>query len=196
MNLKNLLLIFFTLIISNCIAQDEIKIGIKSGANLAGFRTGNGANTDNIGLSIGGIAELKLNKSFSLQAELLYDRKGGLVYVNSSDFYSIDTKLDYINLPVLIKLYFLKNLSLDFGPQIGFLVNSKGEITNSQGNNEKEVEFNNTNNIDFSLNAGFSYIFNDKIFLQAKYSYGLTKIFKDRRYKNSLVNLSIGYIFN
>ncbi|MFD2432209.1 outer membrane beta-barrel protein [Mesonia maritima] len=67
--------------------------------------------------------------------------------------YSIETDLDYIDIPVQAKIYFLKNVSLDLGAQVGFLLNTKGKITNSQNNNGEEVEFKLTNTVDFGLNG-------------------------------------------
>lgn len=198
MKIKKLILALFVLISTNLIAQSEIRFGAKAGVNLTGFHTGKSANTDNVLFNIGGLAELNLSESFSLQAELLYNRKGGLFHVRNTgvaQFFSIDTKLDYIDLPIQAKFEFVKNLSLDIGPQIGFLINSKGEIVNSQNDSGEEVEFTNTNTVDFALNGGLSFKFNDNLFLQARYSYGLTEIFENERYKNSVVSLSLGYFF-
>lgn len=199
MNIQKITLVLFVLISTNLIAQNDIRFGVKSGVNLTGFHTGKSADTDNVLFNIGGLAELDLTNSFSLQIELLYNKKGGLVLVRNvpvSQFYTIDTKLDYIDIPIQGKFEFIKNLSFDFGPQIGFLIISQGEIVNSQNDNGKKVELTNTNTIDFALNGGFSYKFDENFFLQARYSYGLTEIFNNKKYKNSVISLSLGYLFN
>lgn len=198
MNIKKLTLILFVIISPNLIAQNGIKFGAKGGINLTGFHTGKSTSTDNVLFNFGGLAELNITDSFSLQTELLYDKKGGLVDVINTDFngfFSIDTKLDYITIPIQGKFEFIKNLTFDFGPQIGFLINSSGEIVNSYENNGEEVEITDVNKIDFALNGGFTYKFSDKIFLQTKYSYGLTEVFKNKKYKNSLASLSLAYLF-
>ncbi|KQC32280.1 hypothetical protein AAU57_02275 [Nonlabens sp. YIK11] len=177
-------------------AQNEVRFGGKAGANLSGFHTGKSANTDRVSFNIGGFAQFDLSESFSLQAELLYNKKGGLFRVdnnNVSQSFSIDTQLDYIDVPVLAEFEFLENLSFEFGPQIGFLISSKGKIVNSLNNNGEEVEISNTNTVDVAVNAGFSYEFNEELFLQARYSYGLAEVFENERYKNSVVSLSLGY---
>ena len=153
MNIKKLISVLFVVVSTNSIAQSEIRFGTKAGVNLTGFHTGKSANTDNVLFNIGGLAELNISELFSVQAELLYNRKGGLFLIRNtgvSQFFTIDTKLDYIDLPIQAKFEFIKNLSLDIGPQIGFLINSKGEIVNSQNDNGEEVEFTNTNTVDSS----------------------------------------------
>lgn len=61
---------------------------------------------------------------------------------------------------------------------------------------ETESEFSEDDCVfDFALNGGLSFKFNDDLFLQARYSYGLTEIFENERYKNSVVSLSLGYFF-
>ena len=197
MSIKKFTKILLALISTSAIAQNEIRFGAKAGVNLTGFHTGKSAFTGNVLFTIGGLAELELSDSFSLQAELLYNKKGGTIkHRNESIFaYDIKTKLDYLDLPIIVKYEFVRNMSFDFGPQIGFLINSKGKIENSLNDNGDEVELNNTNTIDFSLNGGLSFNFNENIFLQARYSYGFSEIFDDERYKNSVVSLSLGYFF-
>ncbi|MBD0831647.1 porin family protein [Aestuariibaculum sediminum] len=197
MNIKRLTLIIFVIVTAKLIAQNNIRYGAKAGINLSGFHTGKSAFTDNVSFNIGGLAELELSESFSLQAELLYNKKGGLISIRNTNepTISIDAKLDYIDIPIQAKFEFIKNLSFHFGPQIGFLIDSKGEIEYPQNNKGEEVEFTNTNTIDFALNGGLSLKFNESLFLQARYSYGLIEIFKNDRYKNSVVSLSLGYFF-
>lgn len=195
MNIKKLCLVLLVLISTNLLAQNEIKFGAKAGVNLTGFHTGQSANTYNVLFNIGGLAELQLSNMFSLHVEALYNKKGGLYHVMTPQFFSIDTKLDYIDIPIQAQFEFIKNLSIDFGPQIGFLINSKGEVVNSRNNNRQEVEFNNMNKIDLALNGGLTFRFNENLFLQARYSYGLTEIFDNEQYKNSVTSLSLGYFF-
>lgn len=200
MNIQKMTLVIFVLISTNLIAQNHIRFGAKIGGNLTGFHTGKSADTDNVLFNIGGLAELDLTNSFSLQVELLYNKKGGLFLVRDvpvSQFFSVDTRLEYIDIPIQGKWEFIKNLSFDFGPQIGFLIDSEGEIVNSQNDNGKKIELSTiTNTIDFALNGGFSYKFYENFFLQARYSYGLTEIFDNKKYKNSVISLSLGYLFD
>ncbi|MFH4965779.1 porin family protein [Gaetbulibacter sp. M235] len=199
MNLKKIILAFSLLISMNSIAQNEIRIGVKGGVNLSGLHTQFGTTTSNQGLNIGGIFELELNNSLSLYTELLYNKKGGVFYpenTKSSTNISLDTELHYLDIPIQVKFSFLNKLSIDFGPQIGFLLNSKGIIGNSISDNGKEVKFSNTNSIEFALNGGFSYKLSNALILQSRYSYGMTKVFKNERVKNSVISLSIGYFFN
>lgn len=44
--------------------------------------------------------------------------------------------------------------------------------------------------------GGLEYQFQNGIFIQTIYSYGLTKLFENKDFKNSVVSLSIGYFLN
>lgn len=196
MNIKKFTFLLFVFITFQSISQNSISFGVKGGLNFTGFHSEKKAFTSNVLFNFGGVALLNLTDSFSLQAELVYNKKGGQIdiYDQNTLLYITEAKLDYIDIPVLAKFEFLKNLSFDIGPQIGFLLNSKGKITGSQ--NEEDIEFTNTNTIDFAVNGGFSFKFNNSLFLQTRYSYGLSKIFENSNHKNSVISLSLGYLFN
>ena len=198
MNIKHLTLLLFLLSTINIIGQNEFRYGIKAGANFTGFHTENKTSLDNFGINIGGIAEIQLSELFSIQAELIYNRKGGLFNVNNASFtqfFTVDTQLDYIDVPIQGKLSFIKNLSLDVGPQIGFLIKDKGEIVSHENRNGENVKFRNINKIDLSLNCGLTYEFYDNLFMQARYNHGFTEIFDTWSDKNSAISLSVGYLF-
>ncbi|WP_452224548.1 porin family protein [Lacinutrix chionoecetis] len=194
---KHLILsiLFFSILLVN--AQDDFYLGAKGGLNYSGFHTENGANTDNFGIAIGAFADIEVNALISIHAELLFNQKGGLIPVRDAmtdlPAYAINTKLSYIDLPVYAKLNFIDNFGVLFGPQIGFLINSKGEIESNDATNGEAIAFSNENSIDVALNAGLSYDISDRLLIQATYSYGLMEVFEDVAYKNSVISLSIGY---
>ncbi|WP_248723075.1 porin family protein [Seonamhaeicola sp. ML3] len=193
MNIKKLTLILFLFISTNLIAQNEIIFGIKAGGNFSGFHTGKSAGTDTFGISIGGMAEYELSSLFSLQAELLYNSRGGKFSgdgSNPNDF-GFDAKLSYLDIPVQGKIYFVEKMSFDFGTQFGFLINDKGELYSGE-----EVDLVNTNTVDLSINGGFSYKFENNMVIQTRYNFGLTEVFENERFKTSMISLSLGYYFN
>lgn len=204
MKLKKLTLVIITLFGMNAFAQKNINFGAKVGVNFAGFRTGESTFTSRIGFNIGAMSELKISDLISVQGEIIYNRRGGNFSVNQNLPYPNNhlktyyvTTLDYIDIPIQGKIYFLKKMSVDFGPQIGFLINDKVEIDDgiSNGENGDEVEFDNIQSIDFALTGGFSYKFESNIIIQTRYNFGLTQVIKDAKYKNSMISLSFGYYF-
>lgn len=101
---------------------------------------------------------------------------------------SVDSKIGYIDIPVLAKIYIGNKFSFELGPQIGLKISDNTEF---DGN---DIE-NDANTLDTAIVAGFGYKFERGLFLQTRYGYGLSKVFENERYKNSVISLSIGYMF-
>ncbi|KAB1068350.1 PorT family protein [Tamlana haliotis] len=181
---KILLSSLFLLGLANLNAQN-IQYGIKGGLNFANVY---GDNTENIDMvtafNFGAMAEIPFSEKFSFQPELLFSGAG----------FSIDedvTALNYINLPLMGKYYITNRLSLEAGPQIGFLVSAKHEDLDV-----KDAY----NTVDFGLSAGLGYKLNNGLNFGVRYNYGLTDInnIEGLSSKNNIgaLQLSIGYFFN
>ena len=175
-----IILLFFSVGITNSTAQ-TLKIGVKAGLNYANF-SGSDIKTDAItSYHAGLIAEIKLLNSFSLQPELLYSTQGAS-YKNAIDEYK--NELGYIAIPVMAKIYLTDSFSLELGPQASFLLSKKNDVI-----------LNDYNTYDFSTNAGLGLKLTKSLFLQARYSLGLTEVSKNANVKNNVVQLSAGIIF-
>ena len=156
----------------------EIKFGAKAGVNFASL-TGDDADglDSRTSFHIGAAAQISISDKFAIQPELLYSAQGASV----SD---IDLKLDYIKLPFMAKFFFSEGLSLEVGPQIGFVINDEivGEDVDAES-------------FDFGLNAGLGYNLNNGLFLQGRYNLGLSDTFDGADIKNGVFQLSVGYWF-
>ena len=199
----------------------EVKFGIKGAANISTL-TGDIENADyKFGGAIGVFAELKLSDSFSVQPELLYSMQGAennysLVTTGYSGEFKDKWTLSYINLPVMAKYYVIEKLSLEAGPQIGFLITSeiKQEASETNGGvtqtRTETVDFKSkTNSIDFGLNFGAGFDFSENFSAGVRYNVGLTNISKVQaksegqtdsmnmgtNVKNSVLSISLGYKF-
>lgn len=157
----------------------EIKFGAKAGLNFA-FITGD--NTGNFNpttdFNFGLLAEVTISEKFSFQPELIYSRQG------------CNVALNYLNVPLMGKYYLTKGLSLEAGPQIGFLLSAK--------KNKIDVK-NSFNTIDLGVGLGVGYEFESGLNLGVRYNLGLSDInnidgFSDKN-KNGVFQLSIGYFF-
>ena len=170
----------------------EVKFGAKAGVN---FATVTGDDTDGVdsrtSFHVGGVAEIMVSDKFSVQPELLYSSQG----YSFNDGFDIDIMLDYINIPVMAKFYVADNLSLEAGPQVGFLVSAKGK---AQGETEDIKDF--VKGMDFGLNIGLGYKMETGLNFGARYNLGLSNIndgegsdeFKNQ---NGVFQISIGYMF-
>ena len=188
-NFKNFHLILLLFIATNIYAQNEIKWGAKAGVNFSEFHTGNSAYTDAFRISIGDMTEYELSKTFSIQAELLYNAIGGRVAgntTNQNDF-GFDARLNYLDIPIQVKFYFMEKICFDCGTQMGFLISEKGKFDSGEELNDIGAE-----NIDLFINGGFSYRFESDLIIQTRYNFGLSEVFENERYKNSLISLSEG----
>lgn len=216
--------------------SQEIKFGAKVGLNISSLRGNYPAEIDEtkskIGFHIGGFAEYSINDKFALQPELLLSTQGGSIevieyYGGGTYFESFKQtpKLTYINLPIMLKYKVIEKLSIEFGPQIGYLISAKSKweyvySTDPSENETIEVDLINdgtytfvgttvqfkpkTNRLDFGLNIGSSYDVTEKFFVQARYNLGLTVFDKNSTagsstnswdLKNSVIQISTGYRF-
>ena len=183
----------------------EVRLGAKGGVNFSSF-SGDGFDAfddpeGRTSFHIGAFAEIPLSERFSIQPEVLYSGQGfDLVSREGAD--DTEVQLDYINVPVMAKVYLIEGLYAEAGPQIGF--NVKNEIDSDPddaGSGEIAINEDVINDIDFSVGVGAGYRFNNGLFLNARYNFGLTDVFNnedlliDSDAKNSVFAVSAGYSF-
>ena len=190
------------------INAQEITFGAKAGVN---FSTIGGDETGDVesktGFHIGAVAEIMISDKFSVQPELLYSAQGSKE-VYTEDFGGIDVKvedkakLDYINLPIMAKYYVTDGLSIEAGPQIGFLISSKLEseytLDGETESNEIDIkEF--TSGLDLGLGIGLGYKVDSGLNFSARYNLGLSNVNdfsgSDLKNQNNVFQLSVGYMF-
>ena len=162
-------------------AQDNLKFGVKAGVNFATF----GGDVEDVdsrtGFHAGVVAEFKLSENFSIQPELMYSQMGAkLDYVDSDGIiqYNVEStsKFDYISLPILAKYYIIEGLSIEAGPQIGFLVSAKQEDKISGIGEQSSDVKEGSKSIDFGLAGGLAYDLPIGVFFQARYYAGIANI--------------------
>ena len=119
-----------------------------------------------------------------IQPEVLYSRQG----YKDGDYYA---RLNYINIPVLAKLHIIDNLTLDLGPQFGFMLNSKYKYKENGETHKGDI--NGTKNFDVSFAMGLSYRIIPALDVNARYNLGLTKVSDYGKPKNSVVQIGVGY---
>ena len=202
---------FFTLCLANA---QEIKYGVKAGLNVSTLVGDFETESSLIGIHAGGFAEFKITDKFSIQPEILYSTQGAesKYYVADEFSSTLDErkiKLGYLNIPVIAKYFVFPGFSIEAGPQIGFLLSAKNEYKFDNFINERftgsgEIDIKNqVKSVDFGFNIGAGYEFTDNIFIQARYTLGLTDVFEesyapavnDFKAQNSVLQVSFGYKF-
>lgn len=180
--MKKILLAAALLLVTSTTLQAQfLRIGVKGGVNFANF-SGTEIQTNAItSYHAGLVAELKILDRIAIQPELLYNTQGAEYKTALGDF---KNELGYISIPVMAKIYLTDSFSLEAGPQASFLVSEK---------NDFDVKDSKT--FDFAVNAGLGFKITKSLFVQGRYSLGLTEISKDADAKNSVFSVSAGFLF-
>lgn len=195
-----LLLIFGMCILSTFSLNAQVTSGFKAGVNFAdlgGFTFSNdgssAANTVESGLDgmrtgyfVGFLVDIPLTEKLSFVPEFMFSQQGK----NLESF-----RLDYLNLPLGLK-YNIDKFYVSAGPQVGVKV----------WDPDKSGIF---SNFEASAFGGLGYIFDSNIFIEARYTYGLTDIFQDNNNftfnngggttfsnlegRNTVIQIGIGY---
>lgn len=210
------MLVLCTLLVCATItAQTEkVKIGIKAGLNIASltFDENELESSQKTGFTAGIMAEIPLAKNFSVQPEVLYSQQGmkfsysDIDVANSS--YKSTINLNYLNIPVMLKYYVLKGLSVQAGPQIGILLKSNNKYQDNflgYDNHENYNLSDYTNAFDTSVNLGLGYQFKDKFYVDLRYNISYSDVFKEANsngnyvinsdMRNRVFQITIGYFF-
>jgi len=199
--MKKLLIIvcIASLTFVSCSTTKTARLGLKAGAN---FSTISGDDTDNVktltAFHVGGVAEVPVSDNFSVQPELLYSSQGAKY--EESEGYDGKFKFDYINVPVMAKFNVSNGLSLEAGPQVGFLMSAKDEYNSTGDSGEEDIkDF--VKGLDFGLNIGAGYRLESGLNFGARYNLGLSNIndfegADDFKNQNGVIQLYVGYFFN
>ena len=95
----------------------SVSLGPKVGLNISNYTGGDLESNALIGVHLGGILNLGLGKSFSLQPEVLFSTQGAKIVTNSQ---KKDFKTTYVAVPVMAKFKSAAGLYFEIGPQVSF----------------------------------------------------------------------------
>ncbi len=174
--------------------QAQFAIGIKGGPNFSKLDVNSSVGDtykSRTGFHGGAFALIKLTK-IGIQPELLFSRQGSNFQFNSGDG---EANFDYINIPIILKLYTVAGINLQAGPQFGFL--SGGEVKSTvQGITTIQNAKDYYKGSDFSLALGVGWDLPFGLTLDARYNLGLSKInagTNNVETKNQVFQISAGF---
>jgi hypothetical protein len=190
-------------------AQDEnvtTEFGVKGGFNMSNLYQ-NDADDENVlyGFNAGVYATLPISDFIAIQPELLFTTKGAeLKYDNALASGDAKFRLNYIELPLLVRVNITKNFNIHAGGYASYLVSSK--LTGSGTFDfDQDIDTDDLNKFDAGLSAGVGVDFNP-ISVGVRYNYGLTTVGKERTVagttytvpdaKNSNLSLYLSYRLN
>jgi len=222
MKFKLFMLTSFTIFACKTVFAQEIKLGAKVGGNYSTLKSDLDGEDYKLGFHVGGLAEFKFNEKFSIQPELLYSMEGAKTdgsykFVDEGVSYNVnykeDIELAYLQLPIMFRYKLVDKLSLEVGPQIGYLLSAKtdyeiklkaeGETFTETGSEKIKDQL---KSVDYGVNFGLGYEFGNNMFVQGRYHLGIadidnskTKVDEQSFDKGKILSrglqLSVGYKF-
>jgi len=158
------------------------KWGVRAGWNSTTF-TGSDAPKDisaRSGLYVGVYKELPLVKDLLfINPEIQYSNQGAKSSIaGSSKTYTID----YINVPVMAKIYLIKIISIEAGPQFGFKINDNFDSPKPES-------------FDFGVGGGVGVNLPLGLSVNLRYISGLNKVIKDSNVKNAVFQVGAAFQF-
>lgn len=159
--MKNIFLttiVLFGLILTTY-SQDK-KFGLKVGVNFSELNDLDA--TSKLGVIIGATYVYEFNDAFSIQPELVFSSQGAA----EMRYDGRDITLNYLNLPIMAqyKLSFFKGVSIEAGPQFGYLLCGKSG----------ENKLADPNELDISFGIGGTYQISEDVNLGLRGLFGLT----------------------
>ncbi|WP_149208044.1 porin family protein [Flavobacterium johnsoniae] len=191
-------------------AQDNnvnTEFGVKGGFNMSNlYGSGDDVDDNNIlyGFNAGVYATLPISDFVAIQPEILFTTKGAKLEYSGLVDGDAKFKLNYIEVPLLVRVNITKNFNVHAGGYASYLVSSKvtgsGDIEFNEDVNRDDL-----NKFDAGIAAGVGVDF-DPISIGVRYNYGLTTVGKERTVlgntytfpdaKNSNLTLYLSYKLN
>lgn len=175
-----------------------MKYGVKAGLNMTSmsndmaFDPGFGMG---VGFRVGGFLNMRWgyrteNSSkgtglWGFQPELMYSNQA--VKTDAGD-----VKMNYIAVPLLLKVYPTTALSIEVGPELSYLISTSPSTMAVDG---AEIKVGDCKGMNVGLAAGFAYDFEMGLTVGARYTYGFTDMAKNLKWKNSNIQVTVGWMF-
>ena len=148
--------------------------GVRAGINISNLDFEPAPTFDNThrnGIAIGFFGEYDLSKAFAITPEIQFSAEGAK---------DRSLRIDYIQIPVLMKYRFSEGFLIAAGPMAGVKI-WEHEVGNA--------------NFAFSMVAGVEYFIANDVFIDVRYHYGITNVMKDTsnfEAKNSNIQIGVG----
>jgi hypothetical protein len=125
---------------------------------------------------------------FAIQPEVIFSAQGATFDAGPGD--DIRTKINYVNVPIILKTYLVAGLNLQLGPQFGFVMGKELD-GNGDGINKDDIK---DKDLSLALGAGWDLPFG--LSVDARYNLGLSEITDNAALnsaKNQVFQISVGY---
>ena len=157
------------------IVQAQLVPGIKGGLNVTDVSNFNGDNR--ISGHVGLFLHHTINSRWCIQPEILYSGQGQKFNTGEGER---TLALSYIQVPVMVQYFPIRQLYFEAGPQVSFLTSAKVKGDN---NNDAEVD-DNYRKADFGLNLGIGVAATRQLGFYGRYNAGPSDISKNAHVSN------------
>lgn len=185
------------------------QFGVKGGVNIANITGDDVGDLDaRTSFNLGLFMEIPMSERFSFQPEVLYSGQGFTLATRDQDNVfdtddNVEYQLSYIQVPLMAKVYLVKGLFAEAGPQFGFKVSEEIDFKPRADGGDTVINSDDSQikNFDTSLALGAGYKFDNGLSLSARYTHGLTNIYKDNTImgdvdaKNAVWQFGVGFSF-
>lgn len=186
--MKKLSIIVILFTVSTISFGQTFSFGPKAGINVSNYFGGDINSDAKVGYHLGGLLNFGFGELFSVQPEVLFSTQGAKVesFGSKKDF-----KINYLNIPVMLKLRIAMGFYLEAGPQVGLRLSEN--IPDQTINNFAKK-------LDLSLGAGLGYQADNGLGVGLRYIGGISKVgdFSGREispdFKNSVLQASVFWV--
>lgn len=169
--------------------QAQTSFGLKAGLNVSKLT---GSNFDNqkvkslFGANGGVFASIPAGKNFSVQPELSFSMEGA-----QEENSNAKLKVNFINLPVMLKYRTESGFFVEAGPQVGYLASAKADGNGATIDFKDQLQ-----SFNFSAGAGLGYQLDKSIGVGARYMFGLSDILENNTtMKSNALSVNLFYTF-
>ncbi|MCK7591121.1 porin family protein [Subsaxibacter sp. CAU 1640] len=173
--MKKLITLLLFASLSTLTFSQETKYGVRAGLNISNLDFTPDADFQNLhrnGFTFGGFVDYGFTELISLQVELQYSAEGG-----KAD----DLKADYIQMPLMLRFHIGDKFTIGAGPMASLKTWKNQDAFST---------------FSFSGIGGVEYVITDELFIDARFSYGITNIldedFEGIEAKNNNIQIGIG----
>ncbi len=180
----------------------QVSAGPKAGLNFSSV-IGGSRDEDNsfkLGFYCGFFMNLSINDKLSIQPEVLYSTRGFKYQrtIGNNDT-SLSHNLSYIDFPFLGSYLITDRLSVEAGPQIGYIIADRTKGTAGPLSSAQEIDTSTVlgfNTTEYSVAVGAGFIAPYGITANIRFVYGLTKLYSNGDFSHNIsFGINVSYSF-
>ena len=174
-------------------SQASVSIGLKGGLNFSNLNSSSASGTydSRTGYHAGAFVSIKVTK-IAIQPELIFSKQGSDIKYSGQP--TVESNFNYLNIPVMLKLYIVSGLNLQIGPQFGYLMSAKGADPTGVTSGSVDIKSSyKSSDLSVGMGAGFDIA---SLSIDARYNLGVSEINNvagSSAAKNQVFQLSLGY---